>query len=289
MQLQFRMMLAVLAAACLAACNLSELKHDPEAVFPDPAAYEFSDRVAALVEARDIDGVYEALHPNAHNTPGTRGTLKAVFKLLPEGGEFKTRRFYAELRQGTGQYQGVPIYLSIYDAEADGKFAQLMLAGHPQDGVCCVISNITVTPAERRPSTFNDFTLEGKGWLHYLVLSLLIGVPVLMIATAILCFVEKRVRYRWLWIPFILFGLWGFSFNWTTGAVAADLVRIGPQGVYFNFISLHLLGAGFATAGYFQPWILTIGSPVGAIVYLVRRRNRKPASGETAPYEVSAP
>jgi hypothetical protein len=119
--------------------------------------------------------------------------------------------------------RATPVYLSVYDVEGPDGFAQLTLAVYPEDGVCCVTSYVQAIPSTTRPSTFNDLSFEGKGWLHYVMFGLLIGMPLFLVGTAILCFVEKRVRRRWLWIPFILIGLWGVQFNWTTGVLTPEL------------------------------------------------------------------
>ncbi|MEQ9316454.1 MAG: hypothetical protein RLN72_11430, partial [Henriciella sp.] len=38
-------------------------------------------------------------------------------------------------------------------------------------------------------------------------------------------------------------------------------------GIYFSIFKFHLLGAGITKWGLFQPWIIQIGSPVGAVLY----------------------
>lgn len=283
-----RLFLAAIAAVFLSSCGIAEYGHDPEAVFETPEAYAASDRVAELVRKRDLDGFFDTFPTDVPDREAKRKSLVPVFGLLPDGKDLKVNRFYSELRAGEGEYAGVPVYLTVYDVEGDKGFAQLTLAVYPENGTCCVTSYINVIESDQRPSAFNAFTFEGKGWVHYLMFGLLIGIPVFMIATAILCFREKRVRHRWLWIPFILVGLWGVTFNWTTGAIQSDLVQISPQGIFFNFIKVYLLGAGIVTVSYFQPWILSIGSPVGAVAYFVRRRFYKPPAEPLRSYETPA-
>lgn len=283
----FRAIIAAVLVAMVSACSLAALSHDPETVFTDPEAYEAQDRAAELVRVRDVEGFFATLHPEAAETGGSFETVGEAFKLLPEG-ELTAKRFYSELRWGTGEYQGVPVYVSAYDIEGGGKFAQLTLAVHPMDGACCVTSYINLVPSDRPPSAFNDFTFEGKGWVHYVMFGLLIIMPLFLIGVALLCSIEKRVRHRWAWVPFILVGMWGVTFNWTTGAIQPDFFNVSEQGVFFKFLSLHLFGAGFVTAGSFQPWILTIGSPIGAFAYLIRRRFHKPLPEPARPYETAA-
>ncbi len=285
--MSIRIFLATLAALCLAACNFSGLQHDSEAVFDDPAAYETSDRVIGFVRQRDFDAFYDTWVAEAEGNPQLQSTMLQVFEALPGDGELKIERFYSELRQGEGEYQGIPVYMTVYDVEGNGEHAQLTIAVAPEDGVCCATSFTSLIPSERQPSQFNAFTFEGKSWVHYLMFGLLVTVPLFMLVTAVICFFEKRVQRRWLWIPFILFGLWGVTFNWTTGVIQPELFRIEQGRMVFQFLSLHFLGAGFATHGYFQPWILTIGSPVGAIAYYFRRRVSSKPGASKQPYETA--
>jgi hypothetical protein len=283
----FRIILAAALTLVLAACSFSGLKHDPEAVFDNPEAYEASDRYVEMILNRDGDAFLETWTKEVEKQPYLRNQIETVFDELPEGDPLQAKRFFAQLRQGEGKYAGTPVYLSVYDVEGPDGFAQLTLAVYPEDGVCCVTSYVQAIPSTTRPSTFNDLSFEGKGWLHYVMFGLLIGMPLFLVGTAILCFVEKRVRRRWLWIPFILIGLWGVQFNWTTGVLTPELIQIGPGGVQFQIIAIHLLGAQIVTYGPFQPWLLTIGSPVGAIAYLIRRRLAKRADDTAKVYETS--
>lgn len=283
-----RIVIAVFGLCFLAACSFSAMDHDPEAVFRNPAAYAETDHVIDFIRNRDAEGFWSTWVAEAEGDLALRRTMTKLFDALPGEGALKIDRFYAELRTGGAEYDHVPVYLSVYDVESGGEFAQLTIAVVPENDACCYTSHASLIPAERRPSTYNDFTLEGKGWVHYLMFALLIFMPVFMIATAVLCFVEKRVSRRWLWIPFILIGFWGVAFNWTTGEVQNDLVNFAQGRLNISFIKLHLLGAGFTTAGYFQPWILTIGSPIGAIVYYFQRRVSKPKGDDVRPYEVGA-
>lgn len=280
-----RLFLAAVAAVFLSSCGITEYGHDPEAVFDTPEAYAASDRVVELVRQRDLDSFFDTFTDDVPDREAARKSLVRVFDRLPAGEDLTIKRFYSELRQGEGEYEGIPVYLTVYDVEGDEKFAQLTLAVYPENGTCCVTSYINLIESDRRPSTFNAFTFEGKGWVHYLMFGLLISIPVFMIATAALCFFEKRVRHRWVWIPFILVGLWGVTFNWTTGAIQSEIIKVSSQGIFINFFKVHLLGAGFVTMGYFQPWILSIGSPVGAVAYLIRRRLFKPPAEPLRSYE----
>jgi asparagine N-glycosylation enzyme membrane subunit Stt3 len=66
-------------------------------------------------------------------------------------------------------------------------------------------------------------------------------------------------RRKWLWILFILFGFGKLSINWTTG----------QWGVMV--LAAQLFSAS-AAAAYFGPWIVSVSLPVGAVLFLIKRR-----------------
>src|SRR5262249_3844824 len=106
----------------------------------------------------------------------------------------------------------------------------------------------------------NDFTLSGKGSLHYAVLALAVAVPLFIVYALVLCIRTKFERRKWLWGIFVLVGLVQFPLNWSTGET-----EVTP-------VSFQVLGAGVMKAGPAAPWMLTVSMPVGAIVFLLRRR-----------------
>jgi hypothetical protein len=59
----------------------------------------------------------------------------------------------------------------------------------------------------------------------------------------------------------VLLGVVRFSFNWTSGALT-----IVPM-------SLQLLGSNFSKGSPFEPLVISTSIPVGAIVYLLQRRD----------------
>ncbi len=91
-----------------------------------------------------------------------------------------------------------------------------------------------------------------------------------ILASLILRIRTKIGKRKWLWIVFIPFGFGRLSFNWTTGRVL------------FNPLSVHfqLLGAAAVKHGLYAPWIISISVPLGAIVFLIRRK-RLAAAGRS--------
>ncbi len=110
----------------------------------------------------------------------------------------------------------------------------------------------------------NRFTFRGKGAIHYVILLNVIGLPVFILYALIQC-VRTRIKRKWLWIPFILIGIGEVTANWTTGQI-----RLQP-------LAVHLLGAGFARWGLYGPWMVSVAFPLGAVLFLKKRRKLRAA------------
>jgi hypothetical protein len=123
--------------------------------------------------------------------------------------------------------------------------------------------SITGARFNRSPASLevlNRFTFQGKKLIHYLFFSLAIVIPVFSIAVLVAC-ARSRIKRKWLWIVFILLGFVTFRLNWTTGQM--DYVLINFQ----------LLGASVFKVGPYAPWIIGVSLPIGAIVFLLRRKS----------------
>jgi hypothetical protein len=64
---------------------------------------------------------------------------------------------------------------------------------------------------------------------------------------------------KWLWVLFILLGLGKLAVNWSTGEW-----QVMP-------LAVQVFSASIFSSPY-SPWILAVSFPLGAIVFLFRRR-----------------
>tara|TARA_R100001086_G_scaffold204796_1_gene120670 strand:+ start:521 stop:1387 length:867 start_codon:yes stop_codon:yes gene_type:complete len=259
----------------LSGCRLDEMfKQDPRGVFDEPEIYEAADRFAALFESRDAEGLAEMVHPLLVDVFGGSEGMRGIFGQLPEG-EIHVSMYFAEPRIGDDRYgdlEGAPLYLFLYDVRINNNNAQLQLVLAQNDDTCCSVTYILLNETIGPPSKYHDFSFANKGPLHYLFAFLLVAMPVFHLVTAVHCgFSKGVVQRKWLWIPFILIGFWGFKFNWTTGEVVFILLNIKDGMVNFSLFNLNLLGAGYLRAGMFTPWIITIALPIGPVWYWIRR------------------
>jgi hypothetical protein len=125
-------------------------------------------------------------------------------------------------------------------------------------GSCLVLAS-RFSPVPNSLEVLNRFTFRGKSYLHFTVLALCITVPCLVLFALVVC-IRSRLPRKWLWIVFILFGVCQFRLDWTSGAYE------------FRPISVSLFGTSLFKVGPYAPWILSCAVPLGAIVFLIRRR-----------------
>lgn len=131
-----------------------------------------------------------------------------------------------------------------------------------------IIVGFRINPMPDSLENTNRFTLSGKQALHYLVLTLAVLIPLFILFALVLCVRTKMEKYKWLWILFIIVGIGQFSVNWATGQWA------------FSPFSIQIMGVG-AFAPLFGPWILTVSLPLGAIVFLFRRKALMPPQADS--------
>jgi len=117
------------------------------------------------------------------------------------------------------------------------------------------IAGANLQPVSDSLQALNRFTFKNKSALHYLFLVACVFVPLFILSTIVIC-IFSRIRLRWLWIIFILFGVMQFQLNWTTRQTSVQSV------------SVLLLGGAFFRASSYAPVFLSFGIPIGAIVFL---------------------
>ena len=124
-----------------------------------------------------------------------------------------------------------------------------------------VLLNVSPIPASLQ--TTNAFSLAGKSPVHYVILLAAIVIPVFIVTVLIVCIRTKLQKQKWLWIIFTLFGVGNIAFNWTTGQLR------------FNPVYILFFGSGYIKASQYAPAIINISLPIGAIIFLFKRKSIK--------------
>jgi len=234
---------------------------DQEAMFDKFVPKEeaaLAKRAIAQLAARDYASVEAQLNATLR-TPDVRSKLEEMAKQLPSG-EPKSIRT-------VGAHTHTTNSVIRYDLTFEYEYADAWLVANAvlerRDGQV-TFQGLHFTPRTHSLLSENEFSFHGKGLLHYVVFALAIAVPLFIIYALVVCARTKMAKRKWLWLLFIAIGLVQFQFNWTTGAWAVQ-----P-------LSFALLGAGFAKSGPVAPYIFTVAIPLGAILFLARRRTFLP-------------
>jgi hypothetical protein len=130
---------------------------------------------------------------------------------------------------------------------------------HRTDGAR-TIDAIRVQPTADSQEHLNRFTFSGKRPSNYAILGSTIIVFAFIVGTLVILWKTRVPRRKWLWALFVAIGIGQFTLNWTTGQVAIQPLQVS------------LLGAGFAKPGPYGPWFLCVAMPIGAVIFLIRRR-----------------
>jgi hypothetical protein len=167
---------------------------------------------------------------------------------------------------------GPKSYFITYEFEFSQRWALIRLEWQRVDGKLRLNGfniELTAVPVER----VNAFTFNGKGLINYLVVCLAVIGPLLKVYALVRCLLAKALKWKLLWLAFILVGLGTFSVNWTTGDSR------------LSFLTFDFLGASIVRSGY-GPWVVSVSLPLGALVFLFklrRMRRRKLAASPAAP------
>lgn len=221
------------------------------------AESEFAKHHLAQLAAKDFTSVESRLDASLI-APDTRLKLEQMAQQFPAS----TPTSVATIGAHTNTVNDTTTYNLSYEYEYPKTWlvANVVLQ---RRGTDLIVLGTHVNPATQSLKDANRFNLSGKGALHYLVLAMAICVPLFIVYSLVLCFRTTFPKRKWLWVLFVGMGLVQVSLNWTTGAFG-----IQP-------LSFLLLGGGFVQAGPYAPVILTFALPIGALIFLYKRRSLK--------------
>ena len=207
---------------------------------------------------KDFQGVYEPLNPELKNEK-TKQAIGQVFDYV-KGTEIVSLQVAGI---NTHEYSGdknYKLYNLTYQIEfpAAWQVANLLLFENEQ-GILVNHININDIPASL--PEMNKFTFRGKPMRHFVFLAATIAYIGILVFALLACLMTKNLRKKWLWAIVTLLGIVKFNFDWTTG-------QYFIQPVNFGFAI-----SGFYSPSPFMPVILQFYFPVGAIIFLARRKS----------------
>jgi hypothetical protein len=223
---------------------------------------ESSKKYFALLQAHDWDKLEEQIDPKLKNT-NLRSGLEKMAGFFPTEQATEIQVVGANT-VSSGEKHRLNITLQ-YEYPATWLLANIVFV---RTGNETVIEGMTVRPLKDSLQNINRFTFQNKGAAHYTILLLAGAIPIFILATLIICARTPIPRKKWLWVLFIIVGFVKVSLNWTDGTVAV------------NPITVQFLGSGFTKASPLAPIILFVSLPVGAIVFLLKRKKWTSAANQ---------
>jgi hypothetical protein len=219
-----------------------------------PAQQEIARNYIEQLRNRDFYSIEKAADPSIAAEFGG-GTLDKMADIIPKGAPTSVKLVGAN--QFSSEKVGTTVNLT-YEFQFGDQFLLINVARKMKDGVETIIG-FRVQPLRASLEAQNSFSLSNKTALQYGVLAAAIGAAMFTLVALIICIRTKIARRKWLWILFILFGFGKIMVNWSTGTWD------------FRIFNFQLFSAG-ADANFFGPWIITVALPIGAAVFLARRK-----------------
>jgi len=149
----------------------------------------------------------------------------------------------------------------VYHAKGKSSAALVFVSVRTLDGASS-LRGFRVSPAPIDLNGLYPFTLFGMAPLHYLVLLLCILVPVFILVTVVEI-VRSSKRRKWLWVLFAVIGVGKFGVQWV----------VGGRWI-FQPLFVQLFGVSVLKYPMYQPWVLTVSFPLGAVLFWLRSRRR---------------
>jgi hypothetical protein len=230
---------------------------------------EFGKRLVSDLQARSFEAIEAQLDRTAVGD-GARAALVKMADALPT--DAPTSIDVAGLHVHTVAWAGKGTTRHVFvllQYRFGDKWFLFDARWRKPDAGPLLVEGLHITSLKASLQEINRFGLDGKSAAHYAVLALAVALPVFTLVVLVLCVRTPMRRWRKaFWIVAILLGVTTLSLNWTTGALAWQPLRFQA-----------------GSAGFWKtplgPAILQISFPLGAIVFLFRRRSlRRPVAGD---------
>lgn len=206
-----------------------------------------------LLQDNKFEEVEKDLDPGI-KTPNSRDLLKKMAALIPAEAPRSVKVV------GSNAFRSQGLYKSniTFEYQFPNKWLLANVAIQKKGSVSTIVG-LHVNPIPDSLENLNRFKLPGKNVVQYGVLALVALVPLFTLYVLVLCIRTEIPKRKWLWIIFILLSVGKFTVNWTTGQ--------------WNFMPLavQLFGGG-AFAPLYGAWILSVSLPLGAFLFLLRRK-----------------
>ena len=221
---------------------------------PPSEDVEFAKSYLALFSLRSFPAMEMGMDPSLKD-PKIRQKLLQMASLFPPGQPTSVRLIGSNFsRSGNTTTSSLS-----FQYEYPGRWILADVVVERQ-GQAPVVKGVHIQPLRDSLDRINRFTFASKGPAHYAALAVAGLILLFVLATFLLAVRTPAPSMKWGWALFVLVGVVRFAFNWTTGGL-----QVVPM-------SMQLFGSGFTKPSPFDALIITTSIPVGAIVYLIQRR-----------------
>jgi hypothetical protein len=235
-------------------------------------------QVLEAVERGDADAVMAQMSPG-RQLPDTRESIRQIMAHLPPGPPSHLRLYgwYVHtLEEDTTITETAQLSFEATYETGTYYLFEMSFEG-PQRAL--EMTGLQVTPLPAPLAVMNAFSFRGRSPRHFLFLVVMLASAATIVAALVRWKRTRRtLRHPWLWLIGILALPISPTLNWTTGQIVWSALKL-QIGLCFSV----------GRAGEGGPWLLTCSLPIGAVFFLMRKRQQDPASvasGEGPPASV---
>jgi hypothetical protein len=248
----FKYLAAIAFCVFLVGCNQAALMKK----WTPPETESIARSYVELLRQGQFDRIERDLDASIKDS-NVRDTFAKMAAIFPDGNPESVKVVGAHIFRGP-EYSTTDITLEY---QFPNKWLLVSVATRRKGEVSSVIG-FHVNPMPDSLENLNKFTLVGKSAAQYLILTAAVCSLLFSFYVLVLCVRTKNVKTKWLWMLFILVGVGRLAVNWTTGEFTFALFAI----------QIPCVAAGQALYG---PWTVAIYLPLGAILFLNHRWNKK--------------
>jgi hypothetical protein len=144
--------------------------------------------------------------------------------------------------------------------EGPGPYSIMVALEELEENNKALIMRVNIEFLSPQEKQIGEFSLKDKSFFHLTFLAAAILIPAFILLTLIQFIRLPEACQKSRWLVFITLGVMNFHLNWFTG------------GLTFDFLSVSLLGAGVSKLGAYDPWIISVSLPIGALLFWIKRK-----------------
>ncbi|HCM42402.1 MAG TPA: hypothetical protein DIS66_03700 [Candidatus Omnitrophica bacterium] len=206
------------------------------------------------VEAKNSDAALQLIEPQVRKEASEK--IKNIIQLF-ESAKAQQIKPVGIRAQKKGEERLIQVSYQLYYPDK-AIISTLVILETP---TARSIVSVRVDPVNQPLEKLYAFKLFGKSFFHYIVLLLWIAVPLFIAYTLWQC-VISTVKWKWIWAVAIILAFFPIYLDWTSGRA------------FIRLFSVMIFGVSFVKQKY-GPLVLSVGVPVGAIVFYFKYLFRK--------------